>query len=74
VKIEDTIKGFQEIIDGKHDELPEQAFYMVGTIEMAAEKGRRLAGEGEQPTEGEEAAEDTAVAEREAEPEPAGVS
>src|SRR5881394_1497503 len=51
VKIEDTITGFQEIIDGKHDELPEQAFYMVGTIEMAAEKGRRLAGEGEQPTE-----------------------
>jgi F-type H+-transporting ATPase subunit beta len=46
VKIEDTIKGFQEIIDGKHDELPEQAFYMVGTIENAVEKGRRLAGEG----------------------------
>ncbi|MFL6029158.1 MAG: F0F1 ATP synthase subunit beta, partial [Gaiellaceae bacterium] len=45
VKIEDTIKGFQEIIDGKHDELPEQAFYMVGTIENAVEKGRRLSGE-----------------------------
>src|SRR5213082_1109426 len=42
VKIEDTIKGFQEIIDGKHDDLPEQAFYMVGTIEQAAAKGRRL--------------------------------
>jgi hypothetical protein len=74
VKIEDTIKGFQEIIDGKHDELPEQAFYMVGTIEMAADKGRRLAGEEEQAPEGEEAPEDTAVAEREAEPEPAAVS
>src|SRR5207237_1133387 len=45
VKTEDTIKGFQEIIEGQHDELPEQAFYMVGTIEQAVEKGRKLAGE-----------------------------
>ena len=45
VKIEDTIKGFQEIIDGKHDDLPEQAFYMVGTIDDAVAKGRRLAGD-----------------------------
>jgi F-type H+/Na+-transporting ATPase subunit beta len=44
VKLEDTIKGFREILDGKHDDLPEQAFYMVGTIENAAEKGQRLAG------------------------------
>jgi F-type H+-transporting ATPase subunit beta len=43
VKLEDTIKGFQEILDGKHDELPEQAFYMVGTIEKAVEKGERVA-------------------------------
>jgi len=43
VKLEDTIKGFQEILDGKHDELPEQAFYMVGTIEQAVEKGERVA-------------------------------
>src|SRR2546426_9988997 len=47
VKLEDTIKGFREILDGKHDDLPEQAFYMVGTIENAAEKGRRLSGEGD---------------------------
>ncbi|MBA3365756.1 MAG: F0F1 ATP synthase subunit beta [Actinobacteria bacterium] len=47
VKLEDTIKGFREIIDGKHDDLPEQAFYMVGAIEGAVEKGRHLAGEGE---------------------------
>ena len=40
VRLEDTIKGFQEILDGKHDDLPEQAFYMVGTIEDAVEKGR----------------------------------
>jgi len=38
VPIADTIKGFKEIVDGKHDELPEQAFYMVGTIEEAVEK------------------------------------
>ncbi len=47
VRLEDTIKGFQEIIEGKHDELPEQAFYMVGTIEQAVEKARALAGEDE---------------------------
>jgi F-type H+/Na+-transporting ATPase subunit beta len=43
VRLEDTIRGFQEIIDGQHDELPEQAFYMVGTIEAAVERGRQLA-------------------------------
>jgi F-type H+-transporting ATPase subunit beta len=75
VKLEDTIKGFQEILEGKHDELPEQAFYMVGTIEQAAEKGRKLSGEGDSGQDGqEEAPEDAAVAAPEAEPEPAGVS
>jgi F-type H+/Na+-transporting ATPase subunit beta len=43
VRLEDTIRGFQEIIDGQHDELPEQAFYMVGTIEAAVDRGRQLA-------------------------------
>ncbi|MDR1195882.1 MAG: F0F1 ATP synthase subunit beta, partial [Endomicrobium sp.] len=38
VKSEDTVKGFKEIIEGKHDALPEQAFYMVGTIEEAVKK------------------------------------
>ena len=38
--LEDTITGYQEILEGKHDELPEQAFYMVGTIEQAVEKGK----------------------------------
>ena len=41
MKLEDTIKGFREILEGKHDDLPEQAFYMVGTIEEAVEKGRK---------------------------------
>jgi F-type H+-transporting ATPase subunit beta len=43
VKLADTIRGFKEIADGKHDEIPEQAFYMVGTIEEALEKARTLA-------------------------------
>jgi F-type H+-transporting ATPase subunit beta len=44
VKVEDTIAGFREILDGKHDELPEQAFYMVGSIDQAQAKGEQLAG------------------------------
>jgi F-type H+/Na+-transporting ATPase subunit beta len=43
VKREDTVRGFKEILDGKCDELPEQAFYLVGTIEDAREKAERLA-------------------------------
>ena len=43
VKLEDTIRGFQEIIAGSHDELPESAFYMVGGIEEAVEKAGQLA-------------------------------
>jgi F-type H+-transporting ATPase subunit beta len=39
VKVEDTIKGFREILEGKCDDMPEQSFYMVGTIEQAREKG-----------------------------------
>jgi F-type H+/Na+-transporting ATPase subunit beta len=42
VKIPETVRGFQEILDGKHDDLPEQAFYMVGTIEDAVAKGATL--------------------------------
>ncbi len=45
VRLQDTIKGFKEIIEGHLDHLPEQAFYMVGTIEEAVEKGKQLAGE-----------------------------
>lgn len=42
VKIDDTIDGFNQILEGAHDDLPEQAFYMVGTIEEAVEKGAGL--------------------------------
>jgi F-type H+-transporting ATPase subunit beta len=45
VKLEDTVRGFKEIIDGKHDDLPEQAFYLVGTIEEARAKAEKLAQE-----------------------------
>jgi len=43
VKLEDTIRGFRELVDGKHDDLPEQAFYMVGTIEEAIERAKTIA-------------------------------
>ena len=45
VKLEDTIRGFKEIVEGKHDDIPEQAFYMVGTLEEALEKAERLKAE-----------------------------
>jgi len=43
VKLEDTIRGFKELVNGDHDDLPEQAFYMVGTIEDARKKAHRMA-------------------------------
>jgi F-type H+-transporting ATPase subunit beta len=43
VKLEDTVRGFRELVDGKHDDLPEQAFFMVGTIEEAIEKAKAIA-------------------------------
>ncbi len=42
VDIKDTIKGFRELLDGKHDSIPEQAFYMVGTIEEVLEKAKKI--------------------------------
>jgi F-type H+/Na+-transporting ATPase subunit beta len=42
VKIADTVKAFKEIIEGKHDDVPEQAFYMVGTIDQVLEKAEKL--------------------------------
>jgi hypothetical protein len=71
VKLEETIRGFTEILDGKHDDLPEQAFYMVGTIDDAVAKAREQAGESEQ--EPEEAAEPQAEAEAEQAEEPEAV-
>src|SRR5258707_13132004 len=45
VDLADPIKGFRGLVEGKYDHLPEQAFYMVGTIEEAVEKGKKLAAE-----------------------------
>jgi F-type H+-transporting ATPase subunit beta len=45
VKLEDTIEGFAEICAGKHDDLPEAAFYMVGTIDEVIERAKKLAAE-----------------------------
>jgi F-type H+-transporting ATPase subunit beta len=45
VELADTIKGFKGLVEGKYDHLPEPAFYMVGTIEEAVEKGKKLAAE-----------------------------
>ena len=45
VKVEDTVRAFREIVDGKHDEVPEQAFYMVGGIEEVLEKAKTMAAE-----------------------------
>jgi F-type H+/Na+-transporting ATPase subunit beta len=41
--VAETVRGFKEILEGKHDDLPEQAFYMVGGIEEVVEKAKRLA-------------------------------
>ncbi len=41
VKIEDTVKGFKEIIEGKHDSLPESAFYMAGTIDEVVKNAKK---------------------------------
>ena len=45
VSLEDTIKGFRGIVAGEHDDMPESAFYMVGTIEEAVAKARKMAAE-----------------------------
>jgi F-type H+-transporting ATPase subunit beta len=42
VRVAETIRSFKEILDGKHDDLPEQAFYMVGTIEEARAKAEKM--------------------------------
>jgi F-type H+-transporting ATPase subunit beta len=46
VPIRETVRGCKEILEGKHDALPEQAFYLIGTIDMAVEKAQQMAKEG----------------------------
>jgi F-type H+-transporting ATPase subunit beta len=45
VELDETIRSFREVVEGKHDDLPEQAFYLVGSIDEAVEKARSLSGE-----------------------------
>jgi F-type H+-transporting ATPase subunit beta len=71
VKLEDTIEGFRQILDGKHDDLPEQAFYMVGTIDMAVKKAREISGDDEGGPEEQQAEEAEAPEAEPAEPVPA---
>ena len=47
VPLSETLRGFREILDGKHDELPEGAFYMVGTIDEAIQKAKEMQEKGE---------------------------
>ena len=54
VDMEENIRSFKEIVEGKHDELPEQAFYMVGNIDEALEKARGMRGEEEEEEQEEE--------------------
>lgn len=49
VPLSETLRGFREILDGKHDELPEGAFYMVGTIDEAVQKQRKCKRRGNNP-------------------------
>jgi len=72
VELADTIKGFKEIIEGKHDELNEQAFYMVGKIDEAVEKARGMSGEDAKDEKDEEPPDEPEASE-EREPEPAAV-
>jgi F-type H+-transporting ATPase subunit beta len=51
VPIKETVRGFKEILEGKHDDLPEQAFYMVGTIDEAVEQAKKIRARGEQEEE-----------------------
>jgi F-type H+/Na+-transporting ATPase subunit beta len=67
VELEDTIRSFKEVVEGRHDELPEQAFYLVGNIDEAVEKARGLSGEEEE----EESEEEGEPEENEREEEPA---
>ena len=69
VPLEETIRGFAEILDGKHDDLPEDAFYMVGTIDEAVQRAAALKGE-EKAAETDTATPDEAPAADAAAPEP----
>jgi F-type H+/Na+-transporting ATPase subunit beta len=63
VDLEETIRSFKEVVEGRHDDLPEQAFYLVGNIDEAVEKARTMSGEEEEESEEETPAEAEASSE-----------
>jgi F-type H+/Na+-transporting ATPase subunit beta len=71
VELDDTIRSFKEVVEGRHDDLPEQAFYLVGNIDEAVEKARRISGEDEE-TSGEAEAERTDAPDQDEEPSSTG--
>jgi F-type H+-transporting ATPase subunit beta len=54
VELDDTIRSFKEVVEGRHDELPEQAFYLVGNIDEAVEKAKQISGEEEEEPQGDD--------------------
>ncbi len=74
VELDDTIRSFKEVVEGRHDELPEQAFYLVGNIDEAVEKARQISGEEEEEdgSEEEEESEQTEEAGQEEKPSSTG--
>ncbi|HEX6709961.1 MAG TPA: hypothetical protein VF068_06480, partial [Rubrobacter sp.] len=62
-ELEETIRSFKEVVEGKHDDLPEQAFYLVGGIDEAVEKARKLGGEEDEESEDEESEDESGQAE-----------
>jgi F-type H+-transporting ATPase subunit beta len=58
VDLEETIRSFKEIVEGQHDDLPEQAFYMVGNIDEAVEKAKGLGDEEDEDEEDDSDSED----------------
>ena len=71
VELDETIRSFKEVVEGKHDELPEQAFYLVGGIDEAVEKARQIGGE-EEATPAEAEAERTGTPEQDEVPSATG--
>jgi F-type H+/Na+-transporting ATPase subunit beta len=71
VELDDTIRSFKEVVEGRHDDLPEQAFYLVGNIDEAVEKARRISGEDEE-TPGEAEAERTDTPDQDEKPSSTG--
>jgi F-type H+-transporting ATPase subunit beta len=71
VELDDTIRSFKEVVEGRHDDLPEQAFYLVGNIDEAVEKARRISGEDEE-TPGEAEAERTDAPDQDEKPSSTG--